>query len=457
MFNKKIIAALLALIMVISMPVFASADDDSGWEDPPTYQFEAEAEGLFRLGLFKGTDNGFELGAVPTRIQAGVMLIRLLGKEAAALSCTATHPFTDVPQWADRYVAFLYENKIANGVDYTLFGTDNPCEAKMFVTFVLRALDYSDAAGDFTYTDSLDFAKGISLLSGIYALELKGREFLRDDMVGISYDALLMPVKAFDKKLIERLLAEGAVDKTLGETFYYASIMDEIGMENDFAIFAHGGFDSVYENSYKVSADGEYAPVNINCKINMSYNIDPAGIIASAIYSLPQGGMEYTVYLPGDGYRYLDFKDGEKIKEKLPEEDDAPTKDDIYYEKLLDFDKYEKISVTKQGEDTVIELVYTADGALLDMRDEIEYYFGKDGYRNFEVRNLAMFQSCTEKLVINKDGLILSDTDYIDFYFTPVSEEMIFRITSATEEKFSNFGKKDLKFPSFDDYILSEE
>ena len=35
--------------------------------------------------------------------------------EDDAKASTATHPFTDVPGWADRYIAFAYENGLTKG------------------------------------------------------------------------------------------------------------------------------------------------------------------------------------------------------------------------------------------------------------------------------------------------------------------------------------------------------
>lgn len=51
--------------------------------------------------MFKGTNNGFELERQPTRAEAGVMLIRMLGKEALALSQDSDYPFDDVPDLID--------------------------------------------------------------------------------------------------------------------------------------------------------------------------------------------------------------------------------------------------------------------------------------------------------------------------------------------------------------------
>lgn len=43
------------------------------------------------------------------------MLIRLLGEESEALTCTAYQPFTDVPDWALPYAAYAYSKGYTNG------------------------------------------------------------------------------------------------------------------------------------------------------------------------------------------------------------------------------------------------------------------------------------------------------------------------------------------------------
>ena len=70
------------------------------------------AASLKTLTLFRGSDTGygegFDLQRPPTRMEALIMLIRLLGEESEALSCTAYQPFTDVPDWALPYAAYAY-------------------------------------------------------------------------------------------------------------------------------------------------------------------------------------------------------------------------------------------------------------------------------------------------------------------------------------------------------------
>ena len=141
-------------------------DGGSGGADARTEQL---AETLKGLGLFLGSDKGFELGRVPSRIEEVVMLIRLLGKEQEAKSGSWTHPFTDVPAWANQYIGYAYENNLANGMSATEFGT-GAATAQMFATFVLRALGYNDSAAtgavDFTYSGAVQYATERGLIAG---------------------------------------------------------------------------------------------------------------------------------------------------------------------------------------------------------------------------------------------------------------------------------------------------
>ncbi|MDD2637132.1 MAG: hypothetical protein PHW82_16705, partial [Bacteroidales bacterium] len=88
---------MLAMCLTMFTPVY-SAD---------TANAETKAAALKQLGLFKGvSDTNFDLNRAPTRTESLVMLIRVLGKEAEALNGSFSHPFTDVPSWADKYVGY---------------------------------------------------------------------------------------------------------------------------------------------------------------------------------------------------------------------------------------------------------------------------------------------------------------------------------------------------------------
>lgn len=165
--------------------------------------YTPQAETLKQLGLFLGSEAGFELERTATRIESAVMTVRLLGKENEARQQNIKHPFTDVPEWASMYVGYLYHNGITNGLSDTLFGSSQTATAAQYATFVLRALGYDDSAGDFTWDKSLDKMVSLGILTGAQAAEFStGTGVLRGNVVAISYFSLFAKLKDTDTTLI---------------------------------------------------------------------------------------------------------------------------------------------------------------------------------------------------------------------------------------------------------------
>ena len=155
--------------------------------------YPAMAASLKSLGLFRGSDTGygqgFDLEKAPTRMEALIMLIRLLGEEDAALRCTASHPFTDVPAWANAYAAYAYSMGYSNGMSATAFGTTTAASAEMYTEFLLRALRYSSTA-QIDITDAPERAYFAGVLTAGEVSALRTGTFLRADVVYLSYYAL---------------------------------------------------------------------------------------------------------------------------------------------------------------------------------------------------------------------------------------------------------------------------
>lgn len=172
----------------------------------------AMASALKALSLFRGTGvgigEGFELEKAPTRAEALVMLIRLLGEENAALACTAPQPFGDVPDWAARYVAYAFEQGYSNGVGGGQFGTTMAASATMYVEFILRALGYSSTAQT-DISDALSRARAAGILTDGEQAYLQRTAFLRADVVYLSYYALESPLSDADRTLQQKLSSAG--------------------------------------------------------------------------------------------------------------------------------------------------------------------------------------------------------------------------------------------------------
>lgn len=191
------------LIVLISTSVFAS-------------QNTKYADTLYELGLFKGTDNGYELEKTLTREESATILVRLLGEENNANNCIYKEIFADVEKdrWSYSYVMYCYENGITKGTGKDTFSPDQPISASQFVTLMLRLLGYIDAEP----TTALDDAITYNFLNSQIVRKLEVKEvFTREDMVYIVYRSLKTPMSdgtifaqhLADKNVLTQSQAEG--------------------------------------------------------------------------------------------------------------------------------------------------------------------------------------------------------------------------------------------------------
>lgn len=174
-----------------------------------TSQQQNTADALNHLGLFLGVggDKGYALDDTMKRSYGITLLVRLMGMEEEAQSGKYSHPFTDVPQWLDGYVAYAYETGITNGGGGGLFLTDSEMTDYMYLTLILRALGYSDAGEDAEYTWTAPYALAQKL--GLISYSSQDAEFTRGDAVDIFWNALSVKLNGTDQQLQEHLIEQG--------------------------------------------------------------------------------------------------------------------------------------------------------------------------------------------------------------------------------------------------------
>ena len=210
----RVLSLFLVLVMTLSCCAFAAERPDFG------EGAEENADKLNALGLFLGTGTGYDLEGQATRLHGLVMLIRLLGEEDAAKSCTDPCPFLDVPDWGKPYAAYAYKKGYTNGVSATAFDPDSKINFVSYVTFLLRALGYDDSAevGDFVWDKSLGKAVQIGLMDAASEEHLTGTNpaFYRKDMVDLSLCALTAKMKGSTKTLAEVLVGRGIFTRQAG-------------------------------------------------------------------------------------------------------------------------------------------------------------------------------------------------------------------------------------------------
>lgn len=176
--------------------------------------YNAMAAALKAMHLFKGSftayGQGFDLEKVPTRLQALIMFIRVLGEEDAALAYTGTAPFRDLAAGSDaaKYVGYAYEKGYTNGYTATEWRPAQSVNVYQYTEFMLRALGYSSVANT-NLADTMERAAQCDLLTGGEAAELKGLPFLRAQLVYISFQALDTPLADSGLPMADTLMEKG--------------------------------------------------------------------------------------------------------------------------------------------------------------------------------------------------------------------------------------------------------
>lgn len=143
-------------------------------------------------GSFTGYGDGYDLEVAPTRLQALIMFIRVLGEENDALAYTGSTPFTDITPGtqSEKYVGYAYSKGYTNGYSATTFRPSQTVTASQYMEFILRALGYSSADNkDLSGTLTNALTNGVITEGELAALQ--GGTFLRADLAYVSYYALV--------------------------------------------------------------------------------------------------------------------------------------------------------------------------------------------------------------------------------------------------------------------------
>lgn len=316
----KIILITVMITAVLTVAAFASS-------------FDHCADALNEMGLFRGTQNGYELDRVPTRAEAATMLVRLLGAEDDALELSYTAPYTDVADWAKPYVQYLHNAGLTKGTSATTFGYSDKCTEQQYATFLLRALGYTDGEnGDFTYVDALAFAEECGVVDFVNGA---GPEFLRDNVAAMSFTVLSVAPKSGEADLLTKLKASGAVADDKGYIEFFenyrkyteasktvnnvTTLSTDIKMNMTSAVDGVENMKMDYALSLAADIDAETPD-----KSKMKYE----GTI-KALTDIGEGKMNVEMpvsYYFADGWLYIDVS-GQKQKAELSYSDALETMD----------------------------------------------------------------------------------------------------------------------------------
>ena len=134
-------AAMISGLMVMGTSAASYAD--------VTSENNVEAiDVLQTVGIMVGDENGnFNPDQNVTRNEMAVIMANLMEYNVATYKDTS--PFTDVPSWAEPYVAACYTNGITSGYSDTIYGGSDTVTTAQAALMLMKALGYFQYASDF--------------------------------------------------------------------------------------------------------------------------------------------------------------------------------------------------------------------------------------------------------------------------------------------------------------------
>ena len=142
---KRALSLALASVMLMGMMVVGTS---ASYPDVKADDNKEAIEVMQLLKVMTGDDKGnFNPAKAVTRNEMAVIMTKLLDLNTKdyAGSC----PFTDVPAWAEPFVAACYANKIVAGTSATTFSGDATVTTAQAALMMLKALGYFQYASDF--------------------------------------------------------------------------------------------------------------------------------------------------------------------------------------------------------------------------------------------------------------------------------------------------------------------
>ena len=142
---KRALSLALSAAMLVGMMIVGTG---ASYADVTSENNQEAIEVLQAVGIMTGDDQGnFNPDANVTRNEMAVIMCNLLDYRAA--SYAGTTPFTDVPSWAEPYVAACYANGITGGTSDTTYSGDESVTTVQAALMLMKALGYFQYSSDF--------------------------------------------------------------------------------------------------------------------------------------------------------------------------------------------------------------------------------------------------------------------------------------------------------------------
>ena len=424
---KRALSLGLTATMISGLMVMGSSA--ASYADVTSKQNEEAIEVLKTVGIMVGDENGkFNPEAKVTRNEMAVVMCNLLDYTVA--SYKGTSPFTDVPEWAEPYVAACYTNGITSGYDAKTYGGSDTVTTGQAALMLLKALGYFQYSADFGSDWLVETTKNGSTAGLFDGVATGAKEALtRNDVAQMVLNALEADlVKAekngsdvqvgdivisggkatYDSRTgtdskyakIDNTKVDGKYTIQLGEDLYDGDLVKADGADDD---FGRPSVKWTYENkeigTYADDADAVYTAT--------VEKQDLYDLVGSDVYNdLKNGDADFTVVV--DGVARKDVKLSDYI---------VKNNDDDAGEDIIKKGATTEVFIDDDSNDVVITVINS-------------YVAQVDGDYDKNDEELEL-KSLDESPVIADDYTLSSDDfDYLDSY----SDEDYVLITVADKE-----------------------
>ncbi len=193
---KRALSLALASVMVLGMTVVGTG---ASYTDVTSKQNQEAIEVLQAVGIMVGDNNGnFNPDQKVTRNEMAVVMSNLMDYRAATYA--GTSPFTDVPTWAEPYVAACWTNGITSGYTKTTYGGSDTVTTSQAALMLMKALGYFQYSSDFGSDWQFSTIKQATKIDLFDDVDSGVREAMtRNDLAQLVLNALKTPTVEAEK------------------------------------------------------------------------------------------------------------------------------------------------------------------------------------------------------------------------------------------------------------------
>ena len=220
---KRVLSLTLASVMLLGMMVVGSSAAD--YADVTSEHNTEAIEVLQAANIMVGDDGNFNPDKNVTRNEMAVVMSNLMNYRVSSYS--GTSPFTDVPAWAEPYVAACYTNGITSGMSATTYGGEKTVTAGQAALMLMKALGYFQYQSDFGTDWLLETTRQGTLIHLFDDVEAGVREAMtRNDVAQLVLNTLESAMVVPDDNVIN-VNTEG-VQVSAGKITYFYRVDDTV-------------------------------------------------------------------------------------------------------------------------------------------------------------------------------------------------------------------------------------